>query len=111
MNILDFKPASKFILTKDFRLFPENLVISVMSVHFNVNILKMNFKVIRAKPIVKKYYNNIDSSRYTQDKYRWDGDGPSKRYKIITLRDEVLEDFLNQGNFRLFTNEYNQLTK
>ena len=119
MNILDFKPASKFILTKDFvvetsdhrgqkyeTVYPKNLVISIRNLRFKANgELSIRFVVVRSKPIIKLYYKDIPDEFYHRV-YKW---GSSTIY--FTLRNKNFKRFLEEKPFDSFTDEYNKLTK
>lgn len=122
MDILKFKPTSKFILTEDFVIeyynylhekhtiiYPKNLVISVRSLRFKATgQLSIHFVVIRSKPIVEMYYKDINKEVY-QRLSRWD------KNKITSvnfiLYNENFERFLNEGNYEEFTDDYNEITR
>lgn len=120
MNILSFKPGSKFILTEDFtvtrsnyrgeqtvKVYPKQLVLSVRNLRFKSNgELSIRFVIVRAKPIIKLYYEDIESESY-QQKVPWNNYISSIAF---TLCNEDLERFFNEGNFIEFTKDYNDIT-
>ena len=119
-----FEPGNKFKLIKEFTIpeilykqneviLPRGLVVSVVSVHFTREYIKMKFVVIRNKIIKDLYYDNIPEKYYLQ-KFSYDclyDTSTSISSMRFTLENDLLVKFLTKDNIDYFTNEYEYFTK
>ena len=118
MNLTDVKSGSKIILTEDFVLnntnwrgdktkivYPKNLALSLVSFHVTKYGKQILLQVLRAKPIIEKYYTALKSEDYTSS-YSWRKNG----YRIIRLNGAGAELFVNEASYRPFDEEYDELT-
>lgn len=117
MNLTNGNAASKIILTEDFvtptrnkwdegRTYPKNLVLSLVSLHITRYGKRILFQVLRAKPIIEKYYSEISKEDYISQ-YSWSRENG---YRIISLSGEDAQKFIDEACYRDFDEEYLELT-
>jgi len=126
MNISNLKTGSKFQLLEDFLIhqtnwrgenrdfnYPKGLVISLVNLTINSSGRTLRFKVIRAKPIIEHFYQDIEVSAYKPE-------GSKERswyynlWETVVLYNKDFDNFVeavNKNKIISFDKEYNKLTK
>jgi len=128
MTIQNLKTGSKFQLVDDlitglrkyyedgepgfgsYIRYPKGLVLSLVNMTIKSTGNEITFKVIRAKPIIKRYYQDIKKTTYIPEHVSW----YSPFYNIFRLRGEDFTAFIEgveNGSIVSFDAEYETLTK
>ena len=116
MNLTNLKSGSKIILTKEFttqpenkwvtlKTLPKNLALSLVSLHVTKFGKTLIFQVLRAKPIVQKYYSELKPEDYASSR-SWRKNG----YNIVRLYVKDADRFIDEAEYRDFDEEYLELT-